>query len=551
MAGLVTSFGSGAMTNSIAEIDDAGTLFVIGANTTNAHPVIGHRMRRAAQNGARLIVANPKEIDLVKVANYFIQHRPGSDTVLLMGMARYIVEEDLYDKEFIAEHCENFEAFRTSLEAYPPEFVEEITGVPWEQIAIVARTYATNTPSAIFYAMGITQHTHGTDNVMAVANLALLTGQIGKPSAGVNPLRGQNNVQGACDMGGLPNVYPGYQKVADPEIREKFEKAWGITASDAGTSDVGRLSDTVGLTHTEIFDAIYDGRITALYMVGENPLLTEANAKHVRAALEKLDFFVVQDLFISETAQYADVILPAASFAEKDGTFTNTERRVQRVRAAIPPRGDAKPDWWITAQIAQRMGASGFDFTSPSAIMDEINAVTPIYAGITYERIEKVGLQWPCRSEDDPGTPYLHKGAFARPNGKGQFMPLEYKLSAEIADEEYPLILTTDRSLYHYHSATMTRRVAGLEALDSNEWLKINPADAAKLGIEDGQWVEVTSRRGTVKVQAQITDVCRTGMCSMTFHFHESPTNEITNPALDPIAKIPETKVTAVKVTGV
>jgi len=536
------------MTNSIAEIDNAGTLFVIGANTTNAHPVIGQRMRRAAQNGTKLIVANPKEIELVRVADYFIQHRPGSDSALLNGMARYIIEENLHDKEFIAEHCENFETFKESLELFTPEFVAEITGVPWEKIASAAHTYATNKPSAIFYAMGITQHTHGTDNVKAVANLAMLTGQIGKPSTGVNPLRGQNNVQGACDMGGLPNVYPGYQNVTIPEHREKFEKAWGFAASDVPTSDVRRLSDKIGLTHTEIFDAIYEGEVKALYLVGENPLITEANAKHVREALEKLDFFVVQDLFISETAQYADVILPAASFAEKEGTFTNTERRVQRVRAAIQARGEAKPDWWITSQIAQKMGEKGFDFANPSEIMDEINAVTPIYAGITYERIEEVGLQWPCRSADDPGTPYLHKGKFARPNGKGHFNPVEYKISAEIADEEYPLILTTDRSLYHYHSATMTRRVAGLEELDSNEWLKINPADAAKFGIEDGQWVEVTSRRGTIKVQAKVTDICRTGMCSMTFHFHESRTNEITNPALDPIAKIPETKVTAVKV---
>jgi len=511
--------------------------FVIGANTTNAHPVIGHRMRRASQNGAKLIVANPKEIELVRAADYF---RPGSDVVLLMGMCRSIVEEDLHDKAFIAEHCENFEAFQHSLAAFTPEFVEQVTGVPWQQIAQVARIFATNTPSSIFYAMGITQHTHGTDNVMAVANLALLTGQIGKPSTGVNPLRGQNNVQGACDMGGLPNVYPGYQNVTIPENQAKFEQAWGRP-----------LSNKIGLTHTEIFDKIYDGEINALYLVGENPLLTEANAKHARAALEKLDFFVVQDLFISETAEYADVIFPAASFAEKNGTFTNTERRVQRVRAAIAPRGQSKPDWWITSQIAQKMGETGFDFDSSSAIMDEINAVTPIYAGITYQRIEEVGLQWPCRSADDPGTQYLHKGKFARPNGKAQFMPLTYKQSAEIADDQYPLILTTDRSLYHYHSSTMTRRVPGLEELDSNEWLKINPADAAQLGIEDGQWVNVSSRRGVIKVRAQITDICLAGLCSMTFHFHESPTNEITNPALDPIAKIPETKVTAVRVTPI
>ena len=316
------------MTNSIAEIDNAKTIFVIGANTTNAHPVIGQRMRRATQKGTKIIVANPKEIDLVRAADTYIQHKPGSDVVLLGGMARHIIENDLHDKAFIAEHCENFEDFEESLEPFTPEYVEEITGVPWEKVASAAHDFAINKPSAIFYAMGITQHSHGTDNVMAVANLALLTGQIGKPSTGVNPLRGQNNVQGACDMGGLPNVYPGYQNITLPENQAKFEEAWGK-----------KLSNKLGLTHTEIFDAIYEGKVTALYMVGENPLLTEANAKHVREALEKLDFFVVQDLFISETAEYADVILPAASFAEKNGTFTNTERRVQRVRRAIPPRG--------------------------------------------------------------------------------------------------------------------------------------------------------------------------------------------------------------------
>ena len=555
MAGLVTTFGSGAMTNSIKEIDGAETIFVIGANTTSAHPVIGQRMRRAAQNGAKLIVANPKEIDLVWVADYFIQNRPGSDVVLLMGMCRHIIEEDLHDKKFIAERCENFGEFQESLEAYTPEFVAEITGVPWDQVAIVARTYATQKPAALFYAMGITQHSHGTDNVMAVANLALLTGNIGKPSTGVNPLRGQNNVQGACDMGALPNLYPGYQQVTDPSVRGKFEKAWNIgaqgvkrKAGNGRRAPASNLPDKIGLTHTEIFDKIYEGEITALYLVGENPLLTEANSKHVREALEELDFFVVHDLFISETAQYADVIFPAASFAEKEGTFTNTERRVQRVRRAIQPKGDSRPDWWITCQIAQRMGEPGFDFSEPSKIMDEIAAVTPIYGGISHERIEKVGLQWPCLDENHPGTQYLHEGRFSRPNGKAQLVPLTYKESAEIADDEYPLILTTDRSLYHYHSATMTRRVEGLEQLDSNEWLKLNPTDAAQFDIEDGELVEVHSRRGKVRVRAQVTDICPPSVCSMTFHFHESPTNEITNPALDPVAKIPETKVTAVRV---
>jgi len=558
VAGLVTTFGSGAMTNSIAEIDGAATLFVIGANTTSAHPVIGQRMRRAALNGTKLIVANAKEIELAWVADHFVQPRPGSDVVLLMGMCRYILEQDLHDKEFLAARCENFDEFEQSLSAFTPEFVTEITGVPWDQVAAAARTYATHKPAALFYAMGITQHSHGTDGVMAVANLALLTGNIGKPSTGVNPLRGQNNVQGACDMGALPNLYPGYQQVSDPAVRAKFELAWGIETGNTGRRPAGgdrapatRLSDQIGLTHTEIFDEIFAGKITALYLVGENPLLTEANAKHVREALEKLDFFVVHDLFISETAQYADVILPAASFAEKDGTFTNTERRVQRVRRAIPPRGDSRPDWWITCQIARKMGAPGFDYASPSEILDEIASVTPIYGGISYDRLETVGLQWPCRDANHPGTQYLHADRFARPNGKAQLVPLTYKQSAEVADDEYPLILTTDRSLYHYHSATMTRRVDGLEALDSNEWLKLSPADAARYGIDDGEWVEVYSRRGKVRVRAKVTDICPPGVCSMTFHFHESRTNEITNPALDPVAKIPETKVTAVRVARV
>jgi formate dehydrogenase major subunit len=554
VAGLVTTLGSGAMNNSIKEIDGAATIFVIGANTTSAHPVIGQRMRRAAQNGATLIVINPKETDLAQVANHYIQHKSGSDVALLMGMCRYIIEEDLHDKAYITERCENFDEFQESLATFTPEYVEEICGVPWEQVATVARTYATHKPAALFFAMGITQHTHGTEGVMAVSNLALLTGNIGKPSSGVNPLRGQNNVQGACDMGGLPNYYPGYQQVTDPAVREKFEKAWEIGANGAepkaanGHSPISHLSDKIGLTHTEIFDKIYEGEVTALYMVGENPLLTEANAKHVRASLEKLDFFVAQDLFISETAAYADVILPAASFAEKDGTFTNTERRVQRVRQAIAPRGDSRPDWWIVCQIAQEMGAAGFDFAEPSQIMDEIAAVTPSYGGISHERVIGDGLQWPCPTADHPGTQYLHKDKFARPNGKAQFVPLSYRESAEVADDEYPLILSTDRSLYHYHSATMTRRVEGLEKLDSNEWLKLSPADAAQFDIENGEWVEVHSRRGKVKVRAQVTDICPPGFCSMTFHFHETPTNEITSGALDPVAKIPETKVAAVRV---
>ncbi len=524
------------MTNSIQEIDNTACFFNIGTNTTHAHPIIGHRIRRAVHKGAKLIVANPKEIDLVRHADLFIQHQPGSDVALMMGMARVILEEGLRDEAFIAERTENFAAFEESLAQFTPKYVTELTGVPWGTIQKAARMYAANSPAAIYYAMGITQHTHGTDNVMATANLALLTGNVGRASAGVNPLRGQNNVQGACDLGGLPNVYPGYQKVTDPAAQKKFEEAWGV-----------ELSPDNGLTHVEIFNAMYEGDIKAMYLVGENPLLTEANANHVQEALEKVEFLVVQDLFMSETAAYADVILPATSFAEKDGTFTNTERRVQRVRQAIPPRGDAKPDWWITAQMAKRMGAHGFDFASPKEIMDEVNQVTPIYGGITYQRLEDVrGLQWPCPTTDHPGTKFLHQGQFAR--GKGHFSPLRYKPPFEQPDDAYPLLLTTDRSLFHWHSGSMTHRVAGLDVLNSEELLLIHPQDAAAQGIADGERVAVASRRGELEVRAKVTDICLPGVVSMTFHFPEAPTNVLTSSALDPIAKIPETKVAAVRV---
>ncbi|MDP7260151.1 MAG: molybdopterin-dependent oxidoreductase, partial [Anaerolineales bacterium] len=497
---------------------------------------IAHRIRRAAQKGATLVVANPKEIDLCRSAHTFLQLRPGSDIALLMGMARVIVDEALYDEAFIREYCEDFEALTQSLAQYTPEFVAEMTGVPSQEIASVARLYATNRPGGIFFAMGIAQHTHGTDNVNAISNLALLTGNVGKPSSGVNPLRGQNNVQGACDMGGLPNVYPGYQRVDNPQVRQKFEAAWNC-----------ELDDRVGLTHTEIIDAIDEGKIKALYVVGENPALSEANATHATAALQKLDFLVVQDIFFSASAEYADVVLPAASFAEKDGTFTNTERRVQRVRRAIEPIGESKSDWWIVAQIAQRMGAVGFDFNNAREIMAEVNTLTPSYAGITYERLaHNGGLQWPCPAPDHPGTQYLHAGGFAR--GKGKFMSVDYRPSDESPDEEYPLLLTTDRSLFHWHF-TMTHRVAGLQTLNSEELLLINPKDAAQLNIASGAMVEIASRRGEVAAKAKITDRCPPGVVSMTFHFQETPTNVITNPALDPVAKVPETKVAAVRVT--
>jgi len=386
--------------------------------------------------------------------------------------------------------------------------------------------------------MGITQHTHGTDNVIALANLAMLTGNIGKPSTGVNPLRGQNNVQGACDMGALPNVYTAYQSVADSAIRAKFEDAWG-----------GSLPDTPGLALTQIFQAPYTEQIKAMYLVGENPVLSDADASHVEQVLANLEFLVVQDVFLSETAKLAHVVLPAASFAERDGTFTNTERRVQRVRQAIEPVGDSKPDWWITCQIARRMGAQGFDFAHPSEIMDEIARLSPSYGGISYDRLEKEGLQWPCPTPEHPGTPILHTAGFTR--GKGRFTPLEYKPPMELPDDEYPLTLTTGRSPYHFHTGTITRKVKGLNQLMGEGPVEISPGDAEALGISEGETVKVISRRGQVMTKAKVTNACPAGVTYMTFHFAESPVNRLTNPAFDPVAKIPEYKVCAVRIEKV
>jgi len=523
------------MTNAIKEVRDARCVLSIGSNTTAAHPVIWLEIKKARDKGARLIVANPREIDLVRYADLWLQHRPGSDVALLMGMARVIVDEGLHDAAFVGERCENWDAFSDSLGDFDLASVERITGVPGEKIAQAARMYATNSPATVLYAMGITQHSHGTDNVIATANLAMLTGNVGRPASGVNPLRGQNNVQGACDMGALPNVYPGYQGVADPSIREKFERAWGVT-----------LPDKPGLTLTEILDAAYQGGIKAVYLVGENPVLSDPDARHVQEALSRLDFLVVQDIFLNETARLADVVLPAATFAEKDGTFTNTERRVQRVRRAIEPVGEAEPDWWITGQIGQRMGGRGFSFRHPAEIMEEIAGLTPSYGGISYERLEDGGLQWPCPTGDHPGTPILHTGLFTR--GRGRFIPLEYKPPVELPDKDYPLLLTNERSPYQFHTGTMTRKVKGLNVLRGEELVEINPEDASALGISDGEMVRVISRRGEVVARARVNEVSPPGVVSMSFHFAESPTNQLTNPALDPVAKIPELKVCAVRV---
>ena len=523
------------MTNSIEEIADARCILLLGTNTTEDHPVIALEIKKAVDKGATLIVADPREIDLCRMAHVWIRHRPGTDTALLMGMARVIVDEGLLDRAFIEERCENFEEFRESLKEFPLDQVSHITGAPSATIAAAARAYAAHGPSTILYAMGITQHAHGTDNVLAVANLAMLTGNIGKPSSGVNPLRGQNNVQGACDVGALPNVFTGYQPVASPALRQKFETAWACA-----------LPAKPGLMLTEMFHAIDEGKVKAMYIMGENPVLSDPDASHIEEALRKLEFLVVQDLFLTETARFAHVVLPGASFAEKDGTFTNTERRVQRVRKAIAPVGNSRPDWQIVCDIARRMGAKGFLFSSPSEIMKELADLTPAYGGIAFERLESGGLQWPCPFDDHPGTKYLHSEMFVR--GKGKFSPLHYVPPREQPDETYPLVLTTGRSAYHFHTGTMTRKAEGLNELKREEEVEINPADAKALGVADGEKIRVVSRRGKVEARAKVTTASQQGMIFMTFHFAESVTNMLTNPALDPVAKIPELKVCAVRV---
>ncbi len=539
------------MTNSIGEIQDAACLLVIGSNITEAHPVIGLQVRKAVrQKGARLIVANPKEIELCRIADLWLRLRPGTDLALLNGLAHVILREGLQDAAFIEERTEGFEEWGESIGRYTPELVSGITGVPPEQIEMAARVYATaggraGGASSILYTMGITQHTTGTDNVKAVANLAMLTGNVGKPSSGVNPLRGQSNVQGACDMGALPDVYTGYQRVAQESARDKFETAWGC-----------RLPSEPGKTMPEMVAAIEAGQIKAMYIVGENPLLSDPDINHLKHALESLELLVVQDIFLTETARLADVVLPGSSFAEKDGTFTNTERRVQRVRRAVAPIGESRPDWQLVQEVARRTAqkiggatgqlADGFRQPGPAEIMAEVAGLTPAYAGISFERLEKGGLQWPVPAADHPGTPILHVGKFVR--GRGLFSPVEYLRAAELPDEEYPLLLTTGRRLYHYHTGTMTRRVKGLNALVDREYVQIHPTDAARLGVADGEPVRVSSRRGRTEGTAEVTTVVPEGVIFMDFHFGESPANALTTSAHDPVAKIAELKVCAVKV---
>ena len=535
MAGLAAAFGSGAMTNGIAEIEDAGCILVIGSNTTACHPLVARRILRAKDRGAKLIVADPRNIHLARFADIAVNHRLGSDVALLNGMMHIIIDNNWHDREYISQRTEGFDEFKAMVESYTPERVQEITGVQASELERMARLYATNPPGSLLYAMGITQHTSGVDNVKSCCNLALLCGNVGVHGGGVNPLRGQNNVQGACDMGGLPNVFPGYQPVNDDSIRQKFAAAWGT-----------ELPERAGYTVTEMVQMMIEGDLKALYVIGENPKLSDADRNHLNKALAKLDFLVVQGLFLSETAQVADVVLAAASVAEKEGTFTNTERRCLRIHKAIEPIADTLPDWRIIARLSNAMGYQ-MDYASAEEIFDEMASLTPkSYGGMSYERLGIDGLQWPCPNPDHPGTPYLHKDDFAR--GKGQFHALEYRDPAELPDEQYPFYLTTGRMFAHFHTGTMTRVSAHLDTEQKTGYVEINPLDAEELAIKEGEMVSLSSRRGNIEAPAKLSTSVGPGVLFVPIHFGENPANMLTNPACDPVAKIPEFKVCAVSI---
>jgi formate dehydrogenase major subunit len=536
VAGLAAAFGSGAMTNTIADIETADVILITGSNTTENHPVLSTYVKRAAKfNGTKIIVVDPRRIKMTEFAEHWLRPNLGTDVAWLNGMMHVIIKENLYDTEFVETRTEAFDALKQAVEKYTPEFVEGITGISSESLVAAAKLYAGAENGSILYCMGITQHISGTDNVKSLANLAMLCGNLGKPGGGVNPLRGQNNVQGACDMGGLPNVYTAYQSVADPANAKKMEAAWGVSG----------LSTEVGLKVTEMLPKALSGDLKALYIIGENPLVSDADLNHAKKSMANLDLLVVQDIFMTETAQMADVVLPSACFAEKEGTFSNTERRVQRVRKAVEAPGEAKDDWWITGQIANRMGYE-MNYPDSETIFSEMAMVTPSYAGITYERLDDVGLHWPCPTTDHPGTPILHSQQFTR--GKGLFHAIEWIPPFEQIDDEYPLYMTTGRVLYQYHTGTMTMKTEGLNERAPESFVEMAKADAVKYDLKEGDKVVVSSRRGEITARVKISTKAVGGTIFMPFHFAQAAANKLTSPALDPDCGIPEFKVCAVKI---
>jgi formate dehydrogenase alpha subunit len=535
ITGLIPTFGSGAMTNSIGDIKDSEASIIIGSNTTEAHPVIGYEIiRNVIENGLKLVVIDPRAIPITKYAAIHLKQKPGTDIAVLMGMAKIIYDDGLHDKEYISKKTEGFEEFINKLSEYTPEKVAEVSGVDKDDLIAAARMYAKADPASIFYSMGITQHTVGTDNVVAIADLSMLTGNVGKPGGGVNPLRGQNNVQGACDMGALPNVFSGYQHVENDDLRKKFEQDWDK-----------KLPPKQGLAVTEMIERALTGELKALYIMGENPMISDPDILHVAQALKKLDFIAVQDIFLTETAEFAHIILPSTSFAEKDGTFTNTERRIQMVNKAIDPPGQSRLDWEIICDLSTRMGYP-MEYGSVAEIMDEIASLTPIYGGVNYDRLKDTTLQWPCTDCAHPGTDILHAKNFSR--GKGAFIAVEHRPPAEEPDKDYPFILTTGRILYHFHTRTMSGKVDTLNEIAPMAVSHINEEDAGSLGVKEGDMVELKTRRGSIKTKALVDSKIKKGIVFVPFHYADAPANKLTNPALDPKARIPEFKACAVAI---
>ena len=545
---LQMAIGSAAMSNTAAEVIENDVFIITGSNTAETHPIIALQMKAAVEKyGAKLIVVDPRRVEMVNYAALWLPEKPGSDVPVFSAMAHVIIKEKLYNEEFIRERTEGFEEFAASMEKFTPEYAESISGVDRNLIVQAARMYANAKKAAIYWALGIPESSHGTDNAMSLIHLALLTGHIGRRGTGLNPLRGQNNVQGASDSGAMPWHYPGYMEVDDPVNAQRWEQAWNI--------EPGGLNQNLGLTTTEILSEVRPGGVRSLFIMGENPMMSEPNLNHTRHQMESLEFLVAQDLFINESGAYADVFLPAASWAEKEGTFTNTDRRVQRVRQAIPPRGEARADWEIICDLAKRIEArlgrpnsAYWDYLDPAQVLEEMGGVVPAYAGVKYERIEEVGLQTPVLDDTHPGMPFLFAEGF--PRGRGKFHPLEYIPVVEMPDEEYPFILTTGRVLEHWHGGSMTRN-SKLDELYPEALVEINPADAARLAIRDTDVVRVSSRRGSIVLRANVTQKTTVGVVFISFHFAEAAANLLTIDALDPLAKIPEYKACAVRVDPV
>jgi formate dehydrogenase alpha subunit len=539
VAGLAAVFGSGSMTNPIEDIERSDVILITGSNTTETHPVLSSYVKRAvAFKGAKLIVVDPRRIKITDFATHWLRQKLGTDVLWINGMMHIIIKEKLYAEEYVKSQTDGIDDLIKTVENYTPEYVEQLTGIPKEQLIEAARLYARAPVASILYTMGITQHITGTDNVKSLANLAMLCGNVGVRGGGVNPLRGQNNVQGACDMGGLPNVFSGYQNVNDSAAQDRMRKAWGMES----------LNNNTGFTATIMMEKAHEKEMKAMYIIGENPMVADPDLNHTQKGLENLDFLVVQDIFLTETAKMADVVLPSAWFAEKEGTFTNTERKVQRIRKAVEAPGEARSDWRIICDLARRIGYQ-MDYEDARAIMEEIAQVTPSYSGINYDRLEQDGLHWPCPDTDHPGTPCLHIDRFAC--GIGHFHAIDYIPPAELPDEAYPLSLTTGRILYQYHTGSMTRKSGGLNEMAPECFVEISVDDAETYGIEDEQMLKVASRRGEIKAKALISRKPAKGTIFIPFHYAEAAANKLTNAALDPTAKIPEYKVCAVRIEKV